>query len=75
MTVKLTDPAGSSLIFDVVPENNSWRIRVEHCVPGEDHKLMMLDGWYPSRFAAEQELPLWANTAMKDGWTREDKEN
>jgi hypothetical protein len=71
--VKLIGDQGSSstMIFTIVPEQNSWRIKVVAAIEGHPAQVMMLDGWYPSKFAAVQDLPMVVNAAKSKGWKEE----
>lgn len=64
----LVDEAGNKMHLSIVPEKNSWRIKVDYNVPNHPVQVMMLDGWYPSKFAVIQDLPLMLNVIKGSGW-------
>lgn len=65
---KLVDDEGNTMDFSVVQEQNSWRIRIDYRVPGHPEQAMMLDAWYPSKFAAVCDLPMVLNVSKSKGW-------
>lgn len=71
-TVTLVGEEGSpsKMVFTIVPEQNSWRIKVEVGLDGHPNQNILLDGWYPSKFAAVQDLPMVVNAAATKGWRR-----
>lgn len=70
-TVTLVGEPGSvssKMVFTIIQEQNSWRIKATVTMEGHPIQVMLMDAWYPSKFAAVQDLPMVVNAANGKGW-------